>query len=243
LWTNTIIIQTLKNNSLPTNLSRYKVIKENTSSIAAIMGLFLPGILMLFLLFFGSFMYILYLLPVPLTVIPAYLYGRLQMTKARRAPIPCKVCGNLMHILSEKDEDQHLQISQRFEEELKAVDYDVFVCDHCKNQAVFTLDKKNEYEICPKCKTKAFRLESKRTIVAPTYINAGTERTTYKCKFCGYQENNNRNLPRLRRTNSGFFGGAVGGGMFSGGGGFGGGGGGGSFGGGMSGGGGGTSGW
>jgi len=91
-------------------------------------------------------------------------------------------------------------------------------------------------------------LKEKRTIVAPTYISAGTERTTYICKFCGYEENDNHNIPRITRSGGGLIGGAIVGGFFSGGGGFGsgdGGGfsGGGDFGGGMSGGGGATSDW
>ena len=242
LWTRSITSQTLRNNTLTTNLSRYKVIRENSNSVNSMVGLYLPAILLALILFFASSLYLLFLLPIPLTVLPSYLYGRSQMYRVRRAPIPCKACGGQMHILSEKEDDEHLRLSQKMEEELKAIDYDVFVCENCKEEAIFTLDKKSQYDICPKCSTKAFILDSKRMIVAPTYVNAGTERLTYKCRFCGYQENNNRNLPRLKRNNSGFFGGAVGGGMFSGGGGFGGGGGG-SFGGGMSGGGGATSGW
>lgn len=241
LWTRSVVRQAKKNNTLTSNLSRYKVIRENNNSVASMVGLYLPLIALALILFFASAVYLIFLLPVPLTVLPSYIYGRRQMTKVRRSPIPCKVCGNQMHILSEKEDDAHLRLSQQLEEELKAVDYDVFVCESCKEEAIFTLDKKSQYETCPRCSTKAFILDSKRMIVAPTYVNAGTERLTYKCKFCGYQENNNRNLPRLKRTNSGFFGGAVGGGMFSGGGSFGGGGG--SFGGGMSGGGGATSGW
>ena len=150
-----------------------------------------------------------------------------------------------MHILSEKQEDAHLKLAQQFEEQLHAVDYDVFVCDSCKNEAIFTLDKPSAYSNCPKCNTKAFILKEKRTVVAPTYISAGTERVTYHCKFCGYEEHHNDNIPRLQRNSGALVGGAVAGGMFSGRGGFGGGGfsGGGSFGGGMSGGGGATSGW
>lgn len=245
LWTRNSVKNALKNNTLPTNLSRYKVIKDTNNAIFSTIGFFLPVIGFGLMIFLGKFIYGLLLLPVPLTSIPAYLYGKRQMFKVRRAPIPCNECGNSMHMLSEKEEDAHLQLAQQFEEQLNAVDYDVFVCDSCKNQAVFTLDKMSSYSRCPKCNTKAFILSSKKTIVAPTYINSGTERITYTCKFCGYEENTNNKLPRLRRTNSGFYGGAVGGGMFSGRGGFGGGGsfGGGSFGGGMTGGGGASGGW
>jgi uncharacterized protein len=171
-----------------------------------------------------------------------------MMRKVRREPIKCNECDGTMHILSEKQDDAHLKLSQQFEEQLHAVDYDVFVCNSCKNETIYTLDKPSIYSDCPKCGTKAFILKDKRTIVAPTYISPGTERTTYHCKFCGYEENHNDTIPRLRRDNAGaFVGGAVAGSILSSGrGGFGGGGGGfsgGSFGGGFSGGGGSTSGW
>ena len=154
----------------------------------------------------------------------------------------------MQYLVEHKQEEQFLshtlKLAQQFEEQLHAIDYDVFLCDSCKNEAIFTLDKPSAYSVCPKCGTKAFILESKRTVVAPTYISAGTERSTYRCKFCGHEENNNHNIPRLTRTGGAILAGAAAGGLFSGGGGFSGGGdGGGSFGGGMSGGGGATSGW
>lgn len=189
--------------------------------------------------------WLLLVLPVPFTTIPANIYGRIAMRRIRRAPIVCNECGASMHLQSEKKEDAFLKMSQQFEEELHSADYDVFVCDSCQNEAIFMLDKPSPYSKCPRCDTKAFILKEKRTIVAPTYISVGTERTTYHCKFCGYEEHNNHQIPRLQRQNSAAFaGGAAAGSIFSGRGGFGGGGfSGGSFGGGSFGGGGSTSGW
>ena len=142
LWTRSITSQTLRNNTLTTNLSRYKVIRENSNSVNSMVGLYLPAILLALILFFASSLYLLFLLPIPLTVLPSYLYGRSQMYRVRRAPIPCKACGGQMHILSEKEDDEHLRLSQKMEEELKAIDYDVFVCENCKEEAIFTLEKK-----------------------------------------------------------------------------------------------------
>lgn len=247
IWLGNAISNAVRDKQLNSNLARYKVIKSHKSGIISTVAIFAPIVGFVLILLFSNPIFILLLLPVPLATIPANIYGRLMMLKIRRAPIPCNVCDGQMHILSEKQEDTHLKLAQQFEEKLHAIDYDVFVCDKCANEAIFTLDKPSAYSECPKCGTKAFILEEKRTIVAPTYISAGTERTTYRCKFCGYEENDNHNTPRLTRTGGALVGGAVAGGLFSGGGGFGGGGfsggGGGSFGGGMSGGGGATSGW
>jgi len=247
IWLGNSVQRIKKNPKLQSNLARYKILKSEKTAVVTMFSLFVPIAGFVIILFFSQPIYLLLLIPVPFTTIPTNIYGSIVMRKIRRQPIPCNVCGEKMHILSEKQEDAHLKLAQQFEEKLHAIDYDVFVCDSCKNEAIFTLDKPSAYSDCPKCGTKAFILKEKRTIVAPTYISAGTERTTYHCKFCGYEENDNHNIPRMTRNGGAFVGGAVAGGLFSGGGGFGGGGfsggGGGSFGGGMSGGGGASSGW
>jgi len=247
LWIGNSIQKIKLNKKLNSNIARYKALKSEKSGVISLVSIMIPIVGFVCILLFSNPIYLLLLIPIPLTTIPANIYGRLMMLKIRRAPIPCNVCDGTMHILSEKQEDVHLKVAQQFEEKLHAIDYDVFICDKCANEAIFTLDKPSVYSECPKCKTKAFILKEKRTIVAPTYISSGTERTTYVCKFCGYEENDNHNIPRINRDGSSLVAGAVLGGLFSGGGGFGGGdsdgGGGGSFGGGMSGGGGSTSGW
>jgi uncharacterized protein len=249
VWIGNSIQNIKKNTKFVSNIARYKAIKNEKSGIISLVSFMLPIAGFIAILFFSQPIYLLLLLPVPFTTLPANIYAKLMMLKIRRQPIACNVCDGKMHILSEKQEDAHLKLAQQFEEQLHAVDYDVFVCDKCDNQAIFTLDKASAYSECPKCGTKAFILKEKRTVVAPTYISSGTERTTYYCKFCGHEENDNHNIPRLTRNASGaLIGGAAAGGLFSGGGGFGGGGGsfgggGGSFGGGMSGGGGSGGGW
>lgn len=246
VWVNNIVKKVRKDSRYPNNIARYKAIKSNKTSALMLIAVLVPIIgFVAIILLKQAFELIVLLLIVPFTTIPANLYAKVLMRKIRREPIQCNECDGKMHILSEKKEDAHLKLAQQFEEQLHAVDYDVFVCDSCKNEAIFTLDKPSAYSNCPKCNTKAFILKEKRTVVAPTYISAGTERVTFQCKFCGYEEHHNDNIPRLQRNSGALVGGAVAGGIFSGRGGFGGGGfsGGGSFGGGMSGGGGATSGW
>jgi uncharacterized protein len=247
VWIGNSIQKIKQNKKLNNNLARYKTLKNEKSGIISLISILIPIVGFIGIILFSNPVYLLLLIPIPLTTIPANIYARLMMVKMRRAPIPCNVCDGTMHILSEKQEDTHLKLAQQFEEKLHAIDYDVFVCDKCANEAIFTLDKPSAYTECPKCKTKAFILTEKRTLVSPTYISSGTERTTYVCKFCGYEENDNHNIPRINRDGGAIVGGAILGGLFSGGGGFGvggsDGGGGGSFGGGMSGGGGAGGGW
>ncbi|MCD8264509.1 MAG: TPM domain-containing protein [Tannerellaceae bacterium] len=93
---------------------------------------------------------------------------------------------------------------------------------------------------CPRCGKKALVYSGQRIVQQATYKAQGMAVDIYRCKNCGYTENRNKTLPRLR-SNAGplIIGGGMGGmGRGSRGGGFGGGFGGGSFGGGRSGGGG-----
>lgn len=244
IWLSSNIKNILQNQRHNTNIARYKAIKQANTAITSVFVWVIPILGFFLLLFIGKFTFILFLLPVPLTAIPTYVFGKIQARKARTAPILCNVCQHEMHLLSEKQEDKYLSLSQQFEEQLHAINYDVFVCDNCKNEAIFAEDKFSKYTKCPKCDTKAYILEDKKTVVAATYFNSGTEKLTYKCKYCGYEENENRKLPRLTRSSGAFVGGTAGGSIFSGRGGFSGGGSSfGGFGGGSFGGGGGTSSW
>ena len=243
VWINASVQKIKNNDFLKTNISKYKALKSEKSGVLIVLNILIPAISLFVIVMFTNPVYLIFLVGVPIATLPANIYGKLMMWKIRRQPIPCNSCEGSMHILSEKKEDAYLKLSQQFEEQLQAVDYDVFVCDDCGNQAIFTLDKPSAYTECPKCKTKAFILHDKKLIVAPTFVNGGTERITYKCKFCGYEEHNNTHLPRLSRSGN-LAAGAAAGSIFSGRGGFGGGGfGGGSFGGGLSGGGGATGRW
>ncbi len=238
-WINHAVNKIKNNAFLKTNISKFKALKSEKSGILLILNILLPAIALFVIVLFFNPVYLIFLIGAPIATFPSNLYGKWMMRKIRRQPIPCTSCEGQMHILSEKKEDAYLKLSQQFEEELHAVDYDVFVCDDCGNEAIFTLDKPSLYSECPKCKTKAFILHERKLVVAPTFVNGGTERITYKCKFCGYEEHNNTHLPRISRSSGGLAAGAVAGSLFSGRGGFGGGG----FGGGLSGGGGATGRW
>ena len=243
LWINNLANKIRKDPQFKTNIDRYLALKNQKAGVISTMAVFLPLVLMLIVIFFFKAIYVLLLIPVPFTVIPANVYAKINMRKMRRTPIICDMCRSKMHLLSGKEENKYLQPSQQVEKQLKSVDYDVFLCNSCKNAVVFPLDMSSAYSHCPHCRTKAFTKQKTQTIVAPTYLSAGTKRTNYRCKYCGYEEQKDTKLPRLRRSAGPLI--AGGAGTFSGGrGGFGSGGfGGGSFGGGRSGGGGATSGW
>ncbi len=245
IWMNKSIKKIKSNDLLVSNISKYKAIKTEKKSILLTLNLGLPVVAFILIVFFFNPIFLIFLLGVPVVTLPSNIYAKMMMWKIRRQPIPCNSCDGTMHLLSEKKEDEYLSVSQQFEEQLHAVDYDVFLCKDCGNQAVFTLDKPSLYSECPSCKTKAYTLDRRTVLVAPTFISTGTERVSYKCKFCGYEDHKNNKLPKISKSGH-IAAGAAAGSVFSGRGGFGSGGGGfsgGSFGGGMSGGGGATGRW
>ncbi|MDR1585369.1 MAG: TPM domain-containing protein [Prevotellaceae bacterium] len=218
LWVNQAVAKAKKDKRFTSNIARYSSLKRETSSITLLVSILavFGGAVTAFMLASGFIF--LFSIFAPLTVVPAYLYAKANMFRIRRKPVVCDACGGQMYILSEKEEDRYLSLAQQFEEQLHAVDYDVFVCDSCKNESIFSLDKGSSYYPCPSCGTKAFRIDSKKITVPPTYISAGTERITYKCEFCDYDEHKNNKIPRL--THAAVVG--TGGGFSSGAGGFGG---------------------
>jgi uncharacterized protein len=232
LWINNMVGKIKNDTKLPTNRVRYYSLKTkgktvNYSTVAIVVA----GVLLVLL--FSHAIYMLYLMIIPLAVIPANLYAKAQMRKMRKQPVRCDVCGNMMHILSESEDNKFLNPSQDFEERIQSVDYDVFLCNNCKNKVVFEYNNKSSnYSKCPNCNAKAFTKKASYMVQTPTYIHSGLERVVYHCKFCSYEKNHDIRLPRLQHPTGGIGRGFSGGGSHGG-----------NFGGGRSGGGGSTSSW
>ncbi len=160
----------------------------------------------------------------------------------RSKPRRCPECGGAMNKLSENEDDNYLSQTQVTEEKVKSYDYDVWLCDNCKNKTVeqFRDRNYNFYIVCPKCKGLTAKQKGSKVVSYPTYESTGQRKLTFICESCKYEFSKYVTIPRLQRTttsyssgSSGSFGG--GGGGYSGGGG--------SFGGGSSGGGGSSSSW
>lgn len=146
-----------------------------------------------------------------------------------------------MTLLSEAEEDAHLEPGAQVEEDIGAAQWDVYKCPLCENIEVVRRDKWFAFKSdCPSCSWETCT-SSSRVLRSATYSSSGTREVTVTCANCSYSHRYNQMIPRKVRvqTSSGSSGGYGGG---SSGGGFGGGGGGG-FGGGSSGGGGAGSSW
>ncbi|NOQ73514.1 MAG: hypothetical protein GQ574_16025 [Crocinitomix sp.] len=186
-------------------------------------------------------MYVFYFIA-PIPFIFLVIYTRKNMHRWRNMDRVGFKSGELLHKLSEKEEDVYLNKGQIAEEIVSSVDYDVWINEAGTDLVV--LPYKNwftPYNKCDNCKYKTYIKLYDRTIKAATYSRSGKGEKKFECKNCKHTKIKTYTIPRKQKTRSGGY--YSGGGSFGGGGGGGFSGGGGSFGGGSSGGGGAGSGW
>jgi uncharacterized protein len=133
-----------------------------------------------------------------------------------------------MHLLSEKEEDAYLKGEQIKEEELKSVDYDVWLCDACSHTEVLPyVNMNSEYAVCSVCRAKTYYLKQDVVISHATTFRAGEGRRIYVCANCGKRDEKSYIIPKTPppvvigtggRSSGGFGGGSWGGGSSGGGG-------------------------
>jgi uncharacterized protein len=135
----------------------------------------------------------------------------------RRRPRQCPNGHGDMVRLDETADDAQLDTGQRLEEQLKSVDYDVWLCPTC--QCVFTIPHRawfSKYSDCPSCKRRTLET-STRTLVRATTMHTGTQEITERCRNCAWTRTYTRTIPRVQ-TSSGSSGSSLGGGGGGGGG-------------------------
>ena len=236
-----IIAMLLKSNTIAKskkfkyNSERYNAMKAYGSLI---IGMIFVGIIIIVitLAILGVSLISLFLLGFLLfmDMIPINILKNVFANKLRRQSVRCKNCGALTKLLSETNDNKYLTLEQSFEEKIKSVDYDVFLCENCGRVEINKYNEKHKYSNCPQCGTRSFCLANSYIATRPTYVSKGLRINVKRCKYCGFQQEDSVSIPRLTHTSSGGFGGSSFGGGRSGGG---------SFGGGRSGGGGATSSW
>ena len=148
----------------------------------------------------------------------------------RNKPIKCDFCGSKMNKLSEEEDNKYLSEAQNIEEEIKSVDYDVWLCPQCNATEIFPFESKiSSFDKCPKCHTKASTLLYDKVQRHPTTIRVGLGIKVYGCKFCGNRHEVTYEIPKVvpvvivgggsgSGSGGGFSGGSFGGGMSGGGG-------------------------
>ena len=109
----------------------------------------------------------------------------------------CSKCGTGMTLLNEGADDASLSPTERLEEQLGSVDYDIWTCPTCpyveksRYGAFFT-----SYATCPRCQavTKSQTISRLRQ---PTTSSTGLERVNERCLHCGWEQTSERVIPAI----------------------------------------------
>lgn len=129
---------------------------------------------------------------VPFALLALFLYRRV-----RNKRIKCQTCGAKMVKLNEEEDNNFLNPSQDFEENLGTVDYDVWHCPKCGTVERFPfLARQLRYTECPECHTVAMCLKCDRIITPATTRSEGYGVKEYECLFCHHKENRPYKIPR-----------------------------------------------
>ncbi len=116
------------------------------------------------------------------------------LARKRRRDRTCMTCQphRPMMMLSEIEDDAHLDAGQRKEEQLGSVNYEVLVCPGCQASRTWTDNKWfSGHQRCPGCQYKTGTSTS-RTIVHATYDHGGQVQVTESCKHCSHQASRTR---------------------------------------------------
>lgn len=169
--------------------------------------------------------YGIFLFLIPLPYIFIYLFLNRKLKRLRYQPRFSRETGEVLRLLSEDEEDDYLAAGQVTEEEIGAVDYDVWANETGEDLLILRYKKRyTKYKHCPKCSYLTFYKAHSKIVSHATYHSTGQQKVVHECKNCRHQKVAFHVIPMKVRTSSG--GGGGGGGSSFGGGSSGGGGGG-----------------
>lgn len=141
------------------------------------------------------------LFPVPYLFL--YLFLRFKLRQLRDHPRYSKVTGQPLRRLSEPEDDRYLEKGQVTEEEIGAVDYDVWVSEDGEEILVLRYAARfSRYEKCPECGFKTFYHAHTQTIRAATYSSSGKKEVLRLCKNCGFKRKSYITIPKLEKKSS-----------------------------------------
>ncbi len=125
-----------------------------------------------------------------------------KMKKWRYKPRKNKNNGNVMKLLSEDEEDVHLDEGMQAEENVFSVDYDVWVDEETGD---IQIEKYPGHLIayqCNSCGFKTMKLIKEEIITAPTEHTDGEMIKNYQCSYCKAKRSKTVKVANLSQTES-----------------------------------------
>lgn len=108
-----------------------------------------------------------------------------QMNAMREKKRTCENCGTPMHKLSEHDDNAFLTPQEDMEEQIGSIDYDVWMCDKCRNTNIYRFEAQfTKYSECPQCHSKTYSLTRDHIVRPASSLSAGKGEKIYTCSYC-----------------------------------------------------------
>jgi hypothetical protein len=122
------------------------------------------------------------------------------MRKWRLKPRVNPKTGNEMKLLSEEEEDVHLDEGMQAEENVFSVDYDVWVDEATGD---IKIEKYPGHLIayqCNSCGFKTMKLRKEEIVIAPTQTDDGEMIKYYQCNYCQSKRTKHVKVSKLSQT-------------------------------------------
>jgi hypothetical protein len=95
--------------------------------------------------------------------------------------------GKRMKLLSEEEEDVHLDAGMIAEESIFSVDYDVWIDETTGYKKIEKYNGHLHALKCPECQYQTFKVKKEEVLLAPTQTTEGELLKHYHCAYCGHR--------------------------------------------------------
>jgi hypothetical protein len=123
-----------------------------------------------------------------------------KMKKWRYKSRVNKKNGNVMKLLSEEEEDVHLDEGMQAEENVFSVDYDVWVDEETGEVQIEKYPGHLMAYQCNSCGFKTMKLIREEIVIAPTESTDGEMIKNYKCSYCSAKRSKTVKVAKLSQT-------------------------------------------
>lgn len=110
--------------------------------------------------------------------------------------------GNVMKLLSEEEEDVHLDEGMQAEENVFSVDYDVWVDEETGDVQIEKYPGHLIAYQCNSCGFKTMKLVKEEIVIAPTEFSDGEMIKNYQCTYCKAKRSKTVKVAKLSQTES-----------------------------------------
>ncbi len=116
---------------------------------------------------------------------PFFIEKRLKVLRYKPRVSP--KTGKPMKLLSEEEEDSHLDEGMIAEENVFSVDYDVWLDEETGYKQVEKYSGHLHAIQCPECNYQTFKVTREEIIKAPSFTEEGELMKHYLCSYCSYK--------------------------------------------------------